>query len=49
VLRNCEAVFAPGLPESYRHAVEAHQVDDLVLENFRGSAARPNLPAIVQD
>jgi hypothetical protein len=49
VLRNCEAVFAPGLPESYRHAVEAHQVDDLVLENFRGSAARPDLPAIVQD
>ena len=49
VLRNCEAVFTPGLPDSYRHAVEAHQVADLVLENFHGSAARPGLPAILRD
>ena len=49
VLRNCEVAWTPGLPEVYHHALEAHAVDDLVLENFRGTAARPDLAAIVRD
>ena len=49
VLRNCEAAWAPGLPEEYRHALEAHQVDDLVLLDFIGEAAHPGIQAIIQD
>jgi hypothetical protein len=40
-VRNCQVSWAPNLPEYYGHALESHQVDNLVLENFRGAAAHP--------
>ena len=48
-LRHCEVSWTPGLPEAYRHALEAHAVDELVLEDFRGAGARPDVQAIVRD
>jgi hypothetical protein len=45
LLRNCEANFAPGLPQNYRHAVEAHQVHDLVLESSEAALPGPARPA----
>jgi hypothetical protein len=48
-LRHCEVAWAAGLPGEYRHAIEAHAVDELVMEDFRGSGARPGIPAILRD
>ena len=46
-LRNCRVSWAPGMPDAYTHALEAHATPGLVLEGFRGEAARPGLEAIV--
>ena len=40
-LRNCEVVWGTTRPDYFRHALESHDVDNLVLENFRGDAAHP--------
>lgn len=45
--RDCRITWEPGLPEAYTHALEAHASPGLVLENFRGEAARPGLPALL--
>jgi len=48
-LRNCEVVWHPEgeRPAEFRHAVEAHHVDNLSIENFKGESARPDTyPAI---
>lgn len=42
-VRNCQVAWAPELPEVYRHALESHQVENLVLENFKGEAAHPGV------
>jgi hypothetical protein len=44
-LRNCMVRFEdiPGAP--YSHALEAHDVKELVLDGFEGEAARKDLPA----
>ena len=44
-LRNCEVVWA-GTDEHFAHAVEAVDVDGLVIEGLRGVAARPELDAV---
>lgn len=46
-LRNCEVVWA-GADPAFAHAVEAIDVDGLVIEGLRGTAARPSLEAVVQ-
>jgi hypothetical protein len=33
----------------FRHAVESHNVEHLVLEDVRGDAAHPEYAAVVQD
>jgi hypothetical protein len=41
-VRNCQVAWArEGLPAYYSHALESHQVENLVLENFKGTAAHP--------
>lgn len=45
-LRNCEVVWA-GTDEHFAHAVEAIDVDGLVIEGLRGVAARPDLEPVV--
>lgn len=40
-LRQCEVVWGQHVPDYFRHALEAHNVHGLVLENFRGEAAFP--------
>ncbi|WP_162458218.1 glycoside hydrolase family 28 protein [Pseudactinotalea terrae] len=44
-LRNCEVVWA-SRPENFSHAVEAINVDGLVIEGLRGEAAHPGLDAV---
>lgn len=45
-LRSCEVVWAGSDPE-FAHAVEAVDVEDLVIENLRGTAARPELEPVL--
>lgn len=45
-LRNCEVAWA-GADPAFAHAVEAIDVDDLVIEGLRGTAARDDLDPIV--
>jgi len=45
-LRNCEVVWA-GADPAFAHAVEAVDVEDLVIENLRGTAARPDLEPVL--
>lgn len=40
-IRNCEVVWGTHRPEYYGHALESHNVTNLVLENFVGDAAFP--------
>ncbi|MBZ0289913.1 MAG: glycoside hydrolase, partial [Anaerolineae bacterium] len=40
-LRNCEVVWGENRPDYFRHALETHHVDGLVLDNFKGEAAHP--------
>ncbi len=41
-VRNCQVAWArEDLPVYYGHALESHQVENLVLENFKGTAAHP--------
>jgi hypothetical protein len=47
-LRHCEVVWQSS-PEYFRHAVESHNVEQLVLDDVRGDAAHQQFPAIVQD
>ncbi|WP_407344199.1 glycoside hydrolase family 28 protein [Pengzhenrongella phosphoraccumulans] len=47
-LRNCEVVWA-ARPESFAHAVEAIDVDGLVIEGLRGESAHPDRLAAVHE
>ncbi len=48
-LRNCEVAWGPKPPEYYRHAIEAHNVEDLAIEGFKGQSAHgEKYPAIVR-
>ncbi|MCS7060143.1 MAG: glycosyl hydrolase family 28 protein [Anaerolineae bacterium] len=40
-LRNCEVVWGANRPPYFRHALETHHVDNLILENFKGGSAHP--------
>ncbi len=42
VLRNCKVVWGEHRPAYYGHAVEAHDVTDLAVENLKGTAAFPD-------
>ena len=45
-LRNCQVVWTAHA-EEFRHALEAHRVEDLLIENFKGESAHPEVyPAI---
>ncbi|SEE64480.1 glycoside hydrolase family 28 protein [Ruania alba] len=44
-VRNCEVVWG-SRPANFSHALEAIDVEDLVLENLRGEAAHPGLDAV---
>ncbi len=46
-LRNCRVTWASNLPEVYTHAIEAWETPGLVLEGFRGNAARIGIEAVV--
>lgn len=46
-LRNCEVVWGPNPPAYFQYALEAHQVEGLTLENFKGSHAHPGLDAAI--
>jgi hypothetical protein len=49
-LRHCEVAWGENPPDYFRHALEAHGVEDLILEDFRGEAAHPGrFEAIVRD
>ena len=49
-LRNCEVIWGSNRPEYFRHALESHNVDHLILENFRGDSAHPEMyPAMLRD
>jgi polygalacturonase len=49
-MRNCRAGFEDGIGKPYSHALEAHTVRELVLENFEGEPARPDVPArLIED
>ena len=49
-LRNCEVVWGENLPDYYNHALESHNVDHLVMENFKGVSANPDkYTTILQD
>jgi hypothetical protein len=40
-LRNCKVVWGDNRPEYFGHAIEAHDLGELQIENFRGTAAHP--------
>jgi hypothetical protein len=40
-LRNCKVVWGDNRPEYFGHAIEAHDVGELRIESFRGTAAHP--------
>ncbi len=44
--RRCRVTWADGMPSVYSHALEAHEVPGLVIDDFQGEAARPDLSAI---
>ncbi|BDZ42300.1 hypothetical protein GCM10025865_15990 [Paraoerskovia sediminicola] len=46
-LRNCEVVWG-SVQDNFSHAVEAIDVDGLVIEGLRGEAAHPGLDAVHQ-
>ncbi|OZJ04592.1 hypothetical protein BZG36_02764 [Bifiguratus adelaidae] len=49
LFRNCEVQWGK-IPEYCRHAIEAHQVEGLSLENFRGRSVDPRkYPPVIQD
>lgn len=49
LLRNVEVVWGKNRPAYFGHALEAHGVAGLRVENFAGEAAHGHLPARVQD
>lgn len=42
-LRNCEVIWGSNRPDTFRHALESHNVSQLSLENFHGESAHPEL------
>jgi hypothetical protein len=49
-LRHVEVVWGAGITADYSHALEAHSVQGLALEDFRGAAAHPRrYDAIYED
>ena len=42
-LKNCQVKWGNNIPEYFTHALEAHDVTKLKLQNFSGKAAHPNL------
>jgi hypothetical protein len=40
-LRNCRVVWGNNHPDYFGHAIEAHDVGELEIENVRGTAAHP--------
>ncbi len=49
-LRNCEVVWGANRQDYFQHALEAHHVNGLNLENFKGSHAHPETGvAILRD
>ncbi len=41
-IRNCDVKWGENVPDYFKHAIESHNVDGLLLENFKGKAARPD-------
>jgi Glycosyl hydrolases family 28 len=49
-LRNCEVAWGANPPDYFQYALEAHNIDGLTLENFKGSHAHPQQStAILRD
>jgi hypothetical protein len=46
-LRHCEVVWGENRPDYYHHALEAIQVERLLLDDFKGEAAHPDRFAAV--
>ena len=40
-LRNCKVIWGDNRPDYFGHAIEAHDVGELQIENVRGTAAHP--------
>ena len=40
-VRNCQVVWGRNRPNYFGHAVEAHNVSDLTIDNLKGAAAHP--------
>ena len=49
VLRHCEVHWQGEPDPAFAHALEAHQVSELEVSDFRGTAARPDLPPVLLD
>ncbi len=50
ILRNCQVTWSGDLPDYFRHALQYHHIDQLVVDNFVGEAAFPErYPAIAED
>lgn len=48
-LRHCEVAWPAAPPEFFRHAIEAHGVENLKIEDFQGEGARPGVAARLID
>lgn len=49
-LRNCVVVWGEHPPAYFRHALESHAVEGLVVENFKGASAHPEqYPAVLEE
>jgi polygalacturonase len=47
-LRNCKVVWGDNRPHYFGHAIEAHDVAELQIENIRGTAAHPERDAPIR-
>ena len=46
ILRNCKVTWSGNMPSVYTYALESHAASGLILENFNGAAAQPELESI---
>ena len=49
ILRDVEVAWGANAPDYFGHALEVHHVTCLDRSGFRGQAAHPNIPAVLED